>query len=510
MPPLLALSLTFAFFVCLVAIDRREAKGSWSLFVPALWFAIVASRSPALWFNLSRNFDTMAEGSPANFIVHFLLMLAAGVILSRRNFPWLSFVTNNKALFALYGYFVISFLWSDFPLSSLKRIVKDFGTVMMVLVILTEKDPFFAIRLLFARCSFLLFPLSICFIKYFPSIGRMTSKSWELMYTGVATHKNTLGETTMVCLLILCLDVIVLRREREQHPRPTSLRLRYLMLLFGAWLLFVSDSKTSQVCTLIGLLILWYGKFLVNEPRPGVKIASYMALLAVLAIVQSTFNLEEKFLHAIGRNVSFSGRAEIWTMIGEQHIIPVVGSGYQSFWDSVAAREYREEGGTEIVSTHDGYLETYVDGGIIGCLLLAVLLLTTSRTIIRSIKGGSLWDIARLMFLVIILIHNCLESSFFRLGPTWFAFLLIIVRVPFPYGPQHYITGGSADTENPKKPLSIRPHNGAGNHCETDSLNATLLCHLDSGAPPQGILGTFNYAQYLFSERTMSYLQRKP
>jgi O-antigen ligase len=430
MPPLLALVLTLGFIVWLFLTDRRQIRGSSSLVVPAIWFAFVASRSPALWLNPSHYIDATSEGSPVNFTVFFLLMLAAAVILARRHFSWGALISNNKALFVIYAYFALSFLWSDFPLSSLKRIVKDFGTVMVVLVILTENDPFSAARLVIARCSFALFPLSICFIKYFPSYGRLLSKSWELMNTGVTTHKNSLGATTMVCLLMLGLDVIELRRDSTKNPRTTSLWLRYLMLLFGAWLLLLSNSKTSQVCTLVGFLILWRGKYLIRMPRPGKTIASYMAVLLVLAMLERTFDLETRFLNAIGRDASFTGRTEIWKMIGEQHINPVLGCGYLSFWDGLAAREYREEGGTEIVSTHNGYLEVYVDGGAVGCLLLAILLITAFRNIIRELTGGSAWNVACLMFLIAFLIYNYLESAFFRLGPIWFTFILIILKTP--------------------------------------------------------------------------------
>jgi O-antigen ligase len=165
-------------------------------------------------------------------------------------------------------------------------------------------------------------------------------------------------------------------------------------------------------------------------PRPGKTIASYMAVLLVLAMLERTFDLETRFLNAIGRDASFTGRTEIWKMIGEQHINPVLGCGYLSFWDGLAAREYREEGGTEIVSTHNGYLEVYVDGGAVGCLLLAILLITAFRNIIRELTGGSAWNVACLMFLIAFLIYNYLESAFFRLGPIWFTFILIILKTP--------------------------------------------------------------------------------
>lgn len=430
MPPQLALLLCFAFIAWLYRTDRRKISGSWDLLIPGFWFALVSSRSPAAWLHPEMDVDSAQEGSPINLIVYFVIMLLAWIVLARRRFNWAFFFRNNGPLLLLYLYFVVSFLWSDMPFLSLKRIFKDFGTVLVALIMLTEPDPFAAVRLVFVRVSFALFPLSVCFIKYIPSLGRMMSKSWELMYTGVATHKNSLGAFIMVCCLMLVLDVIELRRHNADGRFKMSLRLRYLMLLLGAWLMRVCDSKTSLLCTIIGLLVLWRGKQLVQMRRPGAVLVGYLALLLFLALLQPILGLEDLALEALGRNASLTGRDQVWKMIGQQHINPVVGCGYEVFWDSLAARDYRAEGGTTIVSTHNGYLEVYVDGGAVGVLLLAVMLGTGFRKIVARLSGGDLFIVGRLMFLIAILCHNWSESSYFRLGPVWFTLITTIISLP--------------------------------------------------------------------------------
>lgn len=430
MPPPLALFLCLGFIYWLFRTDRKHIQAPLTLLVPGLWFAFLASRAPVLWFYPSVDVEAGLEGSPINLVIYATLMVSALVILNRRQFNASSFILNNKALIFLYLYFVVSFLWSDLPLLSLKRIAKDFGTVLAVLIVLTDPNPFQALRLVFARVSFVLFPLSVCFIKYFPSWGRMMSKSWELMYTGVTTHKNSLGATTMVCLLMLLVDVIELRKNEGAKRNKIPLRLRYLMLAMGGWLMLISDSKTSLVCTVIGVFVLWLGRKLVHKEHPGRILLGYAAIAGALAALQPLLGLEDMVLHALNRNATLTGRDAVWKMIGQQHINPILGCGYEVFWDSTAAQDYRDEGGTAVVSTHNGYLEVYVDGGIIGVLLLAGMIISGFSRILRQLPGGSNFVVTRLAFMIAVLCHNLSESSYFRLGPLWFTFLAILIYLP--------------------------------------------------------------------------------
>src|SRR5207249_11647306 len=67
-------------------------------------------------------------------------------------------------LFFLYG--AMSVLWSDYADVAFKRWVKAFGNLMMVMVVLTDRNPSLAVNDLLKRTGFLLIPLSILLIKY--------------------------------------------------------------------------------------------------------------------------------------------------------------------------------------------------------------------------------------------------------------------------------------------------------------------------------------------------------
>jgi exopolysaccharide production protein ExoQ len=59
---------------------------------------------------------------------------------------------------------------SDFPLISVRHYIRDHGSYLVILVMLTEDDP--AVEMLIRRVCYFLIPLSIVLIKYYPQYGR--------------------------------------------------------------------------------------------------------------------------------------------------------------------------------------------------------------------------------------------------------------------------------------------------------------------------------------------------
>jgi len=77
------------------------------------------------------------EGSPLDAGVQFLLIAAAFIVLNRRQFQWGKLASLNPAFFVLFFYFALSILWTIYPFIAFKRLFKEFGNVIIILVILT-------------------------------------------------------------------------------------------------------------------------------------------------------------------------------------------------------------------------------------------------------------------------------------------------------------------------------------------------------------------------------------
>lgn len=408
---------------------RWRCASSKAVWVPGIWLGIISSRSLAYWFGIGgESGATSADGSPINLFVQGTLIVTGLVILQRRLIDWRDVWSYNRGLIVLYLYLALTAVWSYSPVVSLKRISKDFGTVIMVLIILTESEPWTVVRLLYTRVAYILFPLSVLFIKYYPEHGRMYTKSWEPMYTGVTSHKNALGILVMVYGLMMALDALELRHSDDVATRRRAWGSHFVVLLMGGWLLMMSNSMTSLVCVVVGGVVLWGSRLLGKLQTSRRMVLACVAAVFALAAIDSAFSLSGRAIHALGRRENLTGRTDIWKMVGEQNVDAVFGYGYMAFWDGPLGQAYNEENATSLKQAHNGYLEMYLDGGILAVLLLLLMLACGGKKVLEDLVRGSRFANAKLAFFAIALLHNYTEASFFRLNVLWFACLLSIIR----------------------------------------------------------------------------------
>ncbi len=125
----------------------------------------------------------------------FAVLLAIGLAILVSRWKQLGkFVRGNEPMLFFLFFCLVSLLWSDYPDVGFKRWTKAVGDFVMVFIVLSERDPLAAIQRLLARTSYILIPLSVLLIKYYPDLGRQYGY-WlgEVYYVGVTTNKNTLG-----------------------------------------------------------------------------------------------------------------------------------------------------------------------------------------------------------------------------------------------------------------------------------------------------------------------------
>jgi exopolysaccharide production protein ExoQ len=79
---------------------------------------------------------------------------------------------------------------------------------------------------------------------------------------------------------------------------------------------------------------------------------------------------------------------------------------------------------------HNGYLETYLDGGLIALFLLLAVLFVSFKRLLRLAATGGDADAVRLIFLMIGVFYNWTEVAFARLCMIWVFFLLMIINYP--------------------------------------------------------------------------------
>jgi exopolysaccharide production protein ExoQ len=397
---------------------------------------MTSSRQMSFWFQqlgIGGGGSSNLEGSPINVVFNTSLFLITLLVLKRRRFSWVQFAFSNKALFPMYAFFACSMLWSPFPFPTLKRVIQDFGSVLTALIFLTEKDPAASLRTVFVRVSYILFPLSVVFMKYFPDIGRSVSEvSGAHMLSGVADHKNSLGQVAMVFCLVLLFDLMQTRDCQTADGKQPERWARLVNLGIGFYLLYVSESATSQLCFLTGAALLFATSHLARmKSARTVFMLGVLTIMALLA-VQQTAGLTGEVSQALGRGEGLTGRTEIWQAALAKNTDYWFGAGFRSFWESPHGLSVvRELHTNQFRTVHNGYIEVYLDGGVVAlCLVAAWVWSAGLKATTKLTKGDPIGRLS-VVFWSLLLLYNVSESQFFQPGPLWFGTLLLTMDNPW-------------------------------------------------------------------------------
>jgi O-antigen ligase len=300
---------------------------------------------------------------------------------------------------------------------------------------MTDKDPVASLKIVFARVSFVLFPLSVVFIKYFPDIGRFVSEvSGTHLLSGVAGHKNLLGQLTMVFCLILLWDLMGSKSYGTILKQKPERLTRILSLVIGLYLLIICESATALMCFIIGVVMLFISKRLSRMKNLKQLLVVIIFSIFCLLTLEYMFELSNSILSALGRDITLTGRTEIWRVTLEKNTNNLIGHGLGSFWHTIQGESvWREIGMNPLSTVHSGYIETYLDGGVIALFLIAAFLWATGiKALDKLVNRNPIGQLA-LIFWLLLLISNVTESLFFIPGPLWFTMLLVTNDVPWKY-----------------------------------------------------------------------------
>jgi exopolysaccharide production protein ExoQ len=421
--------ILFSFIILAVWLIRRDITlrpdVSRAIWIPTLWVGIISSRPVSAWIGSGGTENTL-DGSPIDRAFYLLLILAAFFTLSRRQVDWGTQLVRNWPVVFFYLFLLVSVVWANSPFASFKRWFKDVGNIIVALVILTEANPLQAFRAVFVRCALVLIPLSLIFIRYFPHLGRTYNRhSGGMEVTGVTFQKNSLGTMILACGLIFLWDWLERSRPGEL---PRSRIDRYTTILVAAiavWLLYLSDSKTSILALTLGSLIIISIRLPVLRHRVGTYGIYGITAATLFFLLDHFMGITEFIVASLGRDMTFTGRTEVWQELLNVGTDPLLGTGFMSFWDD----EFFQGKLPYWVahSAHNGYIEVYLAGGIIGIAVLTVMLLGTGARINRALASGSNYAAVRFSIFVMMLVANFSESNFACMTPLGFLFLLAAI-----------------------------------------------------------------------------------
>jgi exopolysaccharide production protein ExoQ len=432
----------------------RDTRASPALWIPVVWFFLSASRSASEWFQSAppgMSAETLVEGDPINRIVYASLVALALLVLAFRAQKILRLLQANILVLIFLLYCALSLSWAEYPDVGFKRWIKLFGDLAMVLIVASERDPSLAIRQLLTRTGFLLIPISMLMIKYYPNLARYYDRwEWETYYSGATTNKNALG---VLCLLFGLASTWQLLRALFGPDRTGWVRrliAHGVILAMVAWLFSLASSMTAISCFCVGLAVLvgvglrltgrrpWAA--LMVEFRPLVR-GTFMlnALIALLIAVPTTVLLVgvESILLMLGKNPTLTDRTLIWNLVLSLSPDAWFGTGFENFWLGPRLDTIWSAYSWKPNQAHNGYIETYLNLGLIGVALLVSVLAVGYLTVMSGLRRFPSMGGLMLAYFAMAIVFNITEAAFFRIStPVWFVLLLAITKIPDFPGPK--------------------------------------------------------------------------
>jgi O-antigen ligase len=286
----------------------------------------------------------------------------------------------------------------------------------------------------FRRCAYVLIPVSLLLIKYFPKYGvEYVTWTGDKMWLGVATQKNGLG---VVCALSSFLIIWTFHRKwrsgallkaRSQTFADGLVLVISVFLLRGFQGMYAATAIGFMIAGIVSLLFLYRMK---NNVRP---VATFLVCIVAIVLLSLHFasSMVSAVTSAFNRDSSFTGRTDIWhAVLDVASRSPLLGVGYGGFWGLQDESIYSTLGVRE---SHSGYLDVYLDVGMVGIILFFSFLMSYYRKALKVLNTAYDWGLFGICLLIMSLIHGFTESSFLRPTYLWNSIVFVTVVFSTPY-----------------------------------------------------------------------------
>jgi exopolysaccharide production protein ExoQ len=406
------------------AESASESKAPWHLLlgwmicIPLLFFATDGTLIPETGAVAYRATATDGGGGGAAHQVGLAIVffICSALILSR--LPAVSSASQRmKTLIAYPLLALFSSVWSLQPQQSIVSgmILLLFTLFAMYFVINFEPQRQFELLVMGGGIAV---ALSIVLAVFVPSMG-----SGEAGWRGIFGHKqNCAGATTLILVTGI-------------HWRPSGLyqrAFRVLYVVMSIGLIIMSKSRTGWGLALLAMCL--SGGIALLQ-RLKAKDALFVGLCTIPLAGALIFVGKEAaplILTGIGKDPTLSQRTIIWAAVWKEILRhPMLGYGYKGFWTGLkgASLNVVLTSGWVLAQAQNGVLDTWVQLGVPGVAVFAVMVVQALRNGIRCFRGTGQNAYVRWCIVIILcgLGYNVGESSLGIVSLVWFFFLLACI-----------------------------------------------------------------------------------
>jgi O-antigen ligase len=346
----------------------------------------------------------ITTSSPINQVVFSALYVLAFISLLPKRHLVYQLIRTEKFLtiFLIWAFFTI--FWSEVPLVSFKRWIRNFGMVLIIisgfLYLKSSED----VMQFFKAILSVYLTLSILSVLFVPGATMENHSAWR----GIAMHKNTLGQISLASLIIWCYAF---------YRGNLNSKLYALLFLGLSLILLIGSKSTSALLTAMVLFAFVGFQFLdknIFRHVVGGFISSIFFITLFISFIFVLY-LAQDFLSFVpelfGKDLTFSGRIYLWEDVfidAKTHM--AFGCGFGGYWvvGSRAMDEIWNNHSMAINQAHLGYLDLLNETGLIGFILFVCMIIYYLINLLK-LEKTQFWSI----FFISAIVFNLQETSFF-------------------------------------------------------------------------------------------------
>jgi len=357
--------------------------------IQALWLAAYAAVAAGLLFNGSLGHRRIQRPP---------IPLLAVPVIALASVAWsvAPVVTLERAVYLTLTVTVAALIWANFSLIQMVRALRD-AAVLAALA-------------------------SLLAIVLAPE--RAADALVQDAYRGIFTQKNLLGRFMALGLLAQATHRALTGR------RLFSLASTAVMALLG--LTLTLSASATGLLVAVGLVALVVGVSRITTSEAG-GLAIFMTAVAgsCAIIVGSSPRLVAIGLGAIGKDPTLTSRTHIWDLVWQALSDNILlGFGYGAFWRGLEgpsgpiwrALDY------PVAHAHNGFLDVWLQLGLSGIIVVAVLLVGTLRRCVGLVlQQQNAEPTALVALLTFIVLYNINESNLFAANSLYTLLLVYVV-----------------------------------------------------------------------------------
>ncbi len=372
-----------------------------------LWAVVLLSVVSGAYLPLLSRIEetSAAEAEPQAHIVLFPLYACAIPLIITNVKAFSRAAWRGKLAILLVAFACASTLWSVQPQLSLFRGISLLAPTAVGLLLAVRFTQAEQLRLLTFALGIPAI-MSVIVVVLMPEEG-MSTLDYGNAWRGVYHNKNGLARNMALGVGVFVLTALTGGRGR---------RLAWLGAAGTFAILLLARSVTSLIATAAMLMLIPIFRTLSLRSTTTLAVWTISVLGGAVAVTALIANLEPA-LAALGRDVTLTGRTDIWAAvvasIAEQ---PWLGYGHNAFWDQWGpSTSVKDAVGWATPNSHNGLLDLWLDLGLVGVAIYLVGLWRAARVSIAGARetdqAAGVWP---LVFLCYMLILNVAEAAVLR------------------------------------------------------------------------------------------------